>query len=58
MQTWTHAYDTDFSTPQLSEMGHIKNLYLHHGDTFVAGKAGLSTSKTRININENNMTNN
>ena len=42
MQTWTHPCDTDFSTPQQSEMGHIKNLYLHHRDTYVAGRTGLS----------------
>ena len=43
MQTWTHPCDTDFSTPQLSETGHIKNFYLYHRDTYVAGKTGLST---------------
>ena len=43
MQAWTHPCDTDFSTPQLSETGHIKNLYLHHSDTYVAGKTGLGT---------------
>ena len=52
MQTWAHACDTDFSTPQLSETDHIKNLYLHHRDIFVADKIGP------ININGNNMTNN
>ena len=38
-----HILVIQISTPQLSEMGHIKNLYLHHRDTYVAGKTGLST---------------
>ena len=43
MQTWIRHCDTYFSMPQRSETGHMKNLYLQHRDTCVAGKTGLST---------------
>ena len=54
MQTWTRPCDIDFNTPQESEMGHIKNLYFVHRDTYVAGKTGLTTFQNMDNINGNN----
>ena len=43
MQTWTHPCDIDFSILQRSEMGDIKNLYLHRRYTYVPSKTELST---------------
>ena len=51
MQTWTRPYDTDLNIPQQSEMGHIKNLYLQHRDTYVASKTGINTFQNTNFIN-------